>query len=353
VRCHRSRLLLAFYLSAVIWVLAGISVSDASAQQSVVRAIMFQSRDCAYCQGAIAKCLWPLSEKYGARLQVLSVSIDGPTGKRLFDAAVKAYEVPGNRRGVPAIVVGHSFVSGGTNICERFPTLVTRYLEDGGTPWPDLPGLASALEAANIESDDSTLSRLPPPKADPSVWGRLVEDPLGAALGVFTLLLTLASLAMLVSALISRRLTRRPTSRQFIVMTLLVIAGLGIAGYMAGVEHAGTETLCPVGDCSAVQSSSYARLFGLLSVAYLGVAAYALIGASLLASRFGTGWHMKVTIAALLVLCTVGTLFSMYLTAVSLFAIGASCFWCLSSSVIMACLVLVGSRLLGERQPHD
>ena len=58
----------------------------------------------------------------------------------------------------------------------------------------------------------------------------------------------------------------------------LIAAGLGIAGYLSYVAATDSAVLCgPLGACDAVQQSDYARLFGALPVAYLGLAAYLLV----------------------------------------------------------------------------
>jgi len=57
--------------------------------------------------------------------------------------------------------------------------------------------------------------------------------------------------------------------------TALIALGLFIAGYLAYVETTGSTALCgPVGNCNAVQLSTYARLFGVLPIAYVGLIGY-------------------------------------------------------------------------------
>jgi uncharacterized membrane protein len=59
------------------------------------------------------------------------------------------------------------------------------------------------------------------------------------------------------------------------LMLVLTIIGLAVAGYLTYVETQAVAAVCgPVGDCNAVQTSSYSRLFGLIPVGLIGMAGY-------------------------------------------------------------------------------
>ena len=130
---------------------------------------------------------------------------------------------------------------------------------------------------------------------------------------------------------------------------LLCIIGLGVAGYLSYVEVAQVEAICgPVGDCNAVQQSVYARLFGVLPIGALGMAGYVAILAAWAASRYGEEKITNLAAIATLGMTTFGILFSIYLTFLEPFVIGATCAWCLTSAVIMTILFwlsLVPGRL--------
>lgn len=123
---------------------------------------------------------------------------------------------------------------------------------------------------------------------------------------------------------------------------LLALIGLGIAIYLAFVETQSTTAVCgPVGDCNAVQSSPYARLFGVLPIGVLGATGYAAI---LLAWAWGRWRSDRLADYAPLAtfgLTVFGSLFSLYLTFLEPFVIHAVCLWCLSSAVIMTLLMLL------------
>jgi uncharacterized membrane protein len=129
----------------------------------------------------------------------------------------------------------------------------------------------------------------------------------------------------------------------------LSLIGILIAGYLAFVEVNQVEAVCgPVGDCNTVQQSSYATLFGILPVGVLGILGYIAIIITWLAGRLELeGWD-RITRLALWIITLAGTLFSIYLTFLEPFVIGASCMWCLSSAVIMTVLFILSSNKLQE-----
>jgi uncharacterized membrane protein len=113
---------------------------------------------------------------------------------------------------------------------------------------------------------------------------------------------------------------------------------MGISGYTAYTSLAGLEVMCgPIGSCNVVQHSEYARLFG-IPLGVLGVLGYAAILVTWLVTRrvspTGGGWNWLPWTIAL-----GGVLFSMRLTALEPFVIGATCMWCLASAITMASLL--------------
>jgi uncharacterized membrane protein len=117
------------------------------------------------------------------------------------------------------------------------------------------------------------------------------------------------------------------------------LIGLGVAGYLAYVETTQVEAVCgPVGDCNTVQQSTYARLFGILPIGVLGMLGYIIILAAWLVNCFGSGRLADLAALALLGMTGFGTLFSIYLTFLEPFVIGATCAWCLTSAIIMTLL---------------
>jgi uncharacterized membrane protein len=129
------------------------------------------------------------------------------------------------------------------------------------------------------------------------------------------------------------------------LIPVLSLIGIGISGYLAFVEVNQVEAFCgPVGNCNAVQQSVYATLFGVLPVGILGILGYLgiiilwLLG-KLELQRWGRSLDLTLWSFTL-----IGLLFSIYLTFLEPFVIGASCMWCLSSAVIMTALFLIATR---------
>jgi uncharacterized membrane protein len=124
----------------------------------------------------------------------------------------------------------------------------------------------------------------------------------------------------------------------------LVIVGSGVAGYLTYVETQAVQAVCgPVGDCNAVQASSYAKLFGVLPVGVLGLIGYTAILVVWLWGRFRSDRLADYAPLGVLGLAAFGVLFSVYLTYLELFVIRAVCMWCLASAVIMTLLMLLAT----------
>jgi uncharacterized membrane protein len=122
--------------------------------------------------------------------------------------------------------------------------------------------------------------------------------------------------------------------------------GAAVALYLTYVEVTGSPAVCgPVGDCNTVQQSSYARLFGVLPVGILGLVGYLLMFAFWGWGMTGASERRRVARRLLWGSALIGTLFSLYLTFLEPFFIGATCAWCLTSAVVMALLLWASAPL--------
>jgi uncharacterized membrane protein len=127
-----------------------------------------------------------------------------------------------------------------------------------------------------------------------------------------------------------------------IAIPIISIIGLGVAIYLTYVEITHTQALCgPVGDCNAVQSSPYAKLFGVLPIGLVGAIGYIGILFVWVWRRFRTDSLARIAGPAMFGMALFGTLFSIYLTYLELFVIHAVCIWCLSSAIIITVLMLL------------
>jgi uncharacterized membrane protein len=128
--------------------------------------------------------------------------------------------------------------------------------------------------------------------------------------------------------------TRRSGVRRWLTPALMV-ASLGVALYLAHAELRGGHVLC-LSDCDAVHSSEWAWLFGLVPVGAFGA-----FGALCLLAAWLLGFHRTERVAAwagaaALALSLFGVAFSIYLTFLELFVIGAMCEWCVGNALLMA-----------------
>ncbi|MBN1537416.1 MAG: vitamin K epoxide reductase family protein [Anaerolineales bacterium] len=125
-------------------------------------------------------------------------------------------------------------------------------------------------------------------------------------------------------------------------LPVLCVIGLGVAGYLSYVEIFVVEAVCgPVGDCNAVQSSIYAKLFGVLPIGVLGMAGYVAILAAWLYPRIRRDRLAHYAPLANFCMTIFGVIFSVYLTYLEIFVIRAVCMWCVTSAIIMTLLLLV------------
>ena len=128
----------------------------------------------------------------------------------------------------------------------------------------------------------------------------------------------------------------RPEARLAAIF-VAAAAGLLVAVYLSVVEVGGSEAVCgAVGDCTTVQDSPYAILFGVLPVGVAGIMGYLIMGIAGIVALIGGSTRLgDWGRIALLILALFGVGFSAYLTFLEPFVIGATCFWCLTSAMVM------------------
>ncbi|MCL7959869.1 MAG: hypothetical protein M8861_06730 [marine benthic group bacterium] len=170
-----------------------------------------------------------------------------------------------------------------------------------------------------------------------SPWQKFGQDPAGNLIAVIVLVGMLISVVVVLRAFARRSsLPRWPGW----VVAVIILAGLGVAAYLSFVEVTQSEAICgPVGDCNTVQQSPYARLFGLIPIGILGVYGYAALGLGWMLRGRGSPAASAVVAVGLWLVALVGTLFSIYLTVLEPFVIGATCMWCVTSALLMTLLL--------------
>ena len=364
----------------------------------VVQAVLFYSPSCGHCHKVIQEDLPLLYEKHntqeewffvgeppgeetselppivgliGDTLQILYINAATPLGSELFGSALLQFEVPETRYGVPNLFIGETSLVGSVEIPELFPGLVDEALEQGGSPWPDIPGLEEAIESlvplqeleptaespsegiptvsANPNETVTAVDPVPTPEVDfsadnLSAWEKFQLDPVGNSLSVIVLIGMLASLAVMAVRWRDQKKTQKRAELHWAV-PLLALLGLVVAGYLAFIESTGGEAVCgPVGDCNTVQQSEYAFLFGVVSVGLLGMLSYIAILNAWLIDRWGSEQLADLAQISIFLMALIGTFFSIYLTFLEPFVIGATCAWCLTSAVVITALMLLSAN---------
>jgi uncharacterized membrane protein len=116
----------------------------------------------------------------------------------------------------------------------------------------------------------------------------------------------------------------------------LALAGLAVAGYLTALKLGGTQAfLCRDGSgCDMVQASRYSVLAG-VPTAMWGAGIYLAIAVLAAMPRTVRRWQ------AAFMLASGAVAFSLYLTSISIFVIGATCPYCLASGGIAVALLVV------------
>ena len=333
--------------------------------EPIVHAVLFYSPSCGHCQYVITEVLPPLTEKYGGQLQMIGFDVSHPQGEAMFYAALDRFGL--QQASVPLLVIDNVTLVGSEEIPNKFPELIESYLKLGGVDWPNIPGLremlVSAAQTATAEAAGVSQSQAPSAGSAAGLssvdtegigWQqRFAADPAANSIAVVVLL---AMLGAVVWASIRFRRAAGPSIENKTLTWLvpaLCLIGFIVAGYLAYTEATNTSAVCgPIGDCNTVQQSPFSHLFGLLSIGAFGLIGYALIVVAWAWARFGKGPGARQATIALFGLALLGTLFSIYLTFLEPFVIGATCAWCLTSALLMTATMLLTAGAAGRALIH-
>ncbi|MGB9640159.1 MAG: vitamin K epoxide reductase family protein [Anaerolineales bacterium] len=344
-------------------------------KEAVVHVILFWMATCGHCHYVLTEVLPPLEEKYGQQLQILKIEVSTMEDfDRLYQVA-QLYNIPKEEVGVPFLVIGDQVLIGSRQIPDELPGLIKAYLEQGGLNYPAIlrPLLPEITEAEKTETavglqttpttaiaplpfqltlpanvtpaKEQSLTPMPlTPKAtqaldeNPSASPRPQGFELAFTLEVGMVLALIWSVWRAIRGLGSRRESWRKPSW---FNALWIAIGFVAATYLAYVEIFMVKAVCgPVGDCNAVQQSSYSHLFGFIPLGVLGMVAYL---ALLLV--WGIGRQNDSILAywsriAFFAMAFFGVAFSIYLTYIELYVIKAICAWCLTSALMMTLILL-------------
>lgn len=322
----------------------------------MVHAVLFFSPTCPHCQLVINNTLPPLFEKYGEQFDLFQADITQTSGRDLFIEAIQKYNLSGS---VPALMIGDSVLVGSVDIPEQLPALIEHYLAQGGVDWPDIPGLQDLLSATQPStanqptqpdsafppSQNPTETAYPLPGQPIDVFfpnnliNKFNRDPLGNGIAILVLL------GMICSCIYALVTFRKPPAKRvnqlyWRLIPFLCLLGLCVAGYLAYVEITRVSAVCGlVGDCNAVHQSQYARLFGIFPIGVLGMLGYLVILLSWVPAGKLAKRQTAYANIILFGFAAFGVIFSIYLTFLEPFVIGATCTWCLTSAIIMTAIL--------------
>jgi uncharacterized membrane protein len=316
---------------------AGISSGYAQENQNVVRAVLFYSPTCPHCHKVMTEDLPPLHDQYGDQLEILEVNVTTSSGQKLFQQAINDFSVPDDRLGVPALVVGGSYLVGSVEIPQSFPGIIEDGLATNGIDWPQITGLTDYINKNGLTSVEKI-----------SMSQRFLQDPVGNSFSTLVLLGMVASVIYIFWSYMKNSIGYGPWPRW--ILPVLIVVGIAVSSYLSYVEFTNDQVVCgPVGDCNAVQSTTYSQLFGVLPVAVLGLVGYLGMGAAWIGFTRITGRRQHTSAQVLWWLALGGTLFSIYLTYLEPFVIGATCIWCLTSATSVTLILWASSPLLLEQ----
>jgi uncharacterized membrane protein/thiol-disulfide isomerase/thioredoxin len=363
-----------------------------------VRVVLFYSPTCGHCHIVMNDVLPPLKTKYGSQLDIFEINAATPEGRELFLAAVEKYNPIS--RGVPLMIVNDTIMIGSVQIPEMLPGLIEEGLSQRGYDWPAIPGLETAVaerDPAPVQDNDASsleqestgeeAAQSQPPAQEPTpastegnlaltgsgaegqpasvqpspvqdeasarpLWlAKFLTDPLGNGIAVVVLLGMLASVVVVGFTFLKTEDVKQVTGLAGFswpnwVVPVTCLLGLFVAGYMSIVEITNSDAFCgPIGDCNTVQQSLYATLWGVLPVGVFGILGYAGILAAWLMQRFIPSRKVnQFATLAMWGMALVGTLFSIYLTFLEPFVIGATCAWCITSAILITLLLWATTR---------
>jgi uncharacterized membrane protein len=312
-----------------------VRADDIGAAAPSVRALLFYDPGSSESRELFAFYLPALLDHHGERLQVSGIDVTRDAGAAAYREAADRLGLAPRLDGQPTVVIGERSFVGLIEIAgslgDNFAALA---MDPDAARWPALPGVEELLStgveevAARVASEGVSPAEQP---GQTEAGGGLTPDRVGNALGVVVLV---GMIVALIHALmrLGRRDGQRERAATALALMLTLAAGLGISAYTSYTALADVAPVCgPAGGCGAVQDSEHSKLFG-IPMGVVGLVGYGLILLSwLVARRFspnGGGWYW---LPWGLALC--GVLFSIRLTALGPFVIGATCLWCLGSAV--------------------
>lgn len=376
----RKRLFLLIFL--LVSFVGGSLIVEAQ-NDSKVYGVLFFSPSCPHCHQVILEDLPPIQEQFGDDLVVFMFDVTTADGQAMAQSAYEYYSIPRGDRGVPMMIINEQVLVGSIQIPTQLPTITENGLRNGGIPVPQFPLMLEAYEQWRAQSqpveavDPVDTETVSPFQAilehDPvasvvtiailaglviSVVGIGVTRRDGFPLFVPQLMVILSSVVVFLLAF-SILLAQEINMLALVVISLafvgvilvsglavfgervrvsvvvLTVVGLVISAYMAYIELTANPAVCgAIGDCNAVQQSEYAFIMG-VPIGVIGLVGYVcMLGLSLMVI-FAPIVYRSGFVIMLQIFVIIAGIFTIYLTFLEPFVIGAVCTWCLLSALVV------------------
>jgi cytochrome c biogenesis protein CcdA/glutaredoxin len=112
-------------------------------KEGAVGAYYFYANDCPHCIAMLEDLILPLSAEYGDKLDVRLLEIGKPEYYEAMLTIESYFEIAPMERGIPTMVIDNQILIGEEAIRGAFTQLVSEGVEQGGIPFPDIPGVNS------------------------------------------------------------------------------------------------------------------------------------------------------------------------------------------------------------------
>ena len=319
-----------------------------SDSQPQVKGVLFYSPSCSHCHYIISEYFPEFFANY-TNNEVLIVGVDGTTesGIEMFYEAIDKYHI--DTAAFPTLIVGDTVMIGSGEIPDMLPGIVEEGLATGGIDFPNLPLFLASLEQSDINGETTpSVSETPPL----TIAEKFQNDLKGNIIATIWLVVMIISVILILQQVITGgiKIKAFPT---WLIIAFFVIE-LGVAGYLSFVELTSTDAVCgPVGDCQSVQTSPYAYLFGVIPIGVIGVAGCLALIFAYTMYKVGPEKLRYLAAQAFWGFSLFGVLFSIYLTTLEPFVIGATCMWCVSSAVLMTLIFYASTPIyIAERRAN-
>ena len=310
--------------------------------EPAVKAVLFYKPNCPECTKAISAVLTEIKRQYQSQLMILAVNTAEIEGGNLYLNAVLELEIPLSTQ-LPTLIAGDRIFGGVSEIKTLFPIFLKESLTRGGTAWPAINSLDEILAKTPESSGREVAFWITGDRTDRyltlknNMFDKLKLDPLGNAVSIIMLIFMVGS--VLIKTFYSKGLSlARILPKTQGMVPILAVLGMAISGYLTFVKYSNSEAFCgPIGNCNAVQNSSYSILFGFLPVSMAGLGVFFVIVFLWCINAYSKGkYSFLVRFNQLIIFASM--LFFIYLTFLEPFIIGATCSWCLSAALIMTIL---------------